>query len=51
MYSDKLAKAINEQIEEEKNDRDILDQLEMAGNNSFGILFLDQHVLGKRKGD
>jgi len=42
---------INEQIEEEKNDRDILDQLAMAGNNSFGILFLDKHVLGERKGD
>ncbi len=42
---------INEQIEEEKNDRDILDQLEMAGNNSFGLLFLDKHVLGARKED
>ncbi len=42
---------INEQVEEEKNDRDIIDQLTMAGNNSFGIMFLDQHVLGSRKGD
>lgn len=42
---------INEQVEEEKNDRDILDQLEMAGPNSFGIMFLDKHVLGARKGD
>lgn len=40
---------INEQIEEEKNDRDIIDQLTMSGGNSFGIMFLDQHVLGARK--
>ncbi len=42
---------INEQIEEEKNDRDILDKLAMTGNNAFGIMFLDQHVLGERKAD
>ena len=42
---------INEQVEEEKNARDIIDQLEMTGSNSFGIMFLDQHVLGKRKSD
>ena len=42
---------INEQVEEEKNARDIIDQLGMAGNNSFGIMFMDQHVLGSRKGD
>lgn len=42
---------INEQVEEEKNARDIIDQLEMAGPNSFGIMFLDQHVLGNRKKD
>lgn len=41
---------INEQVEEEKNARDLLDQLEMAGPNSFGIMFMDQHVLGARKG-
>jgi ferritin len=40
---------INEQIEEEKNDRDIIDQLTMSGGNPFGIMFLDQHVLGARK--
>lgn len=40
---------INEQIEEEKNDRDILDMLE-AANNPFGLLQLD-HILGKRKAD
>jgi ferritin len=42
---------INEQIEEEKNDRDIIDQLTMSGNNPFGVMFLDQHVLGARKAD
>lgn len=42
---------INEQIEEEKNDRDILDQLEMSGGTSFGLMFLDHNVLGKRKED
>lgn len=42
---------INEQVEEEKNDQDILDKLKMTGGNSFGIMFLDQHVLGSRKGD
>ena len=42
---------INEQIEEEKNDRDILDQLSMSGNSPFGLMFLDKHVLGARKGD
>jgi ferritin len=42
---------INEQVEEEKNDRDILDRLEQAGNNAFGLMFLDQHVLGDRKAD
>jgi ferritin len=41
---------INEQVEEEKNAQDILDQLEMAGDKSFGIMFLDKHVLGARKG-
>jgi ferritin len=42
---------VNEQVEEEKNARDIIDQLEMAGPNGFGIMFMDQHVLGKRKAD
>ena len=41
---------INEQVEEEKNAEDILDQLEMAGDKSYGIMFLDKHVLGARKG-
>ncbi len=41
---------INEQVEEEKNARDLIDQLEMAGPNSFGIMFMDKHVLGSRKG-
>jgi ferritin len=42
---------INEQVEEEKNDRDILDKLEMSGGNPFGLMFLDQHILGARKAD
>lgn len=42
---------INEQVEEEKNARDLIDQLEMAGSGSFGILFMDKHVLGARKAD
>jgi ferritin len=42
---------INEQVEEEKNARDIIDQLEMGGGNSFGIMFMDKHVLGERKAD
>lgn len=42
---------INEQVEEEKNAKEILDKLAMSGGNSFGIMFLDQHVLGSRKGD
>ncbi len=42
---------INEQVEEEKNAQDILDKLKMTGGNSFGIMFLDQHVLGARKAD
>jgi ferritin len=42
---------INEQVEEEKNDRDILDQLEMSGGTPFGLMFLGQHVLGARKAD
>lgn len=40
---------INEQVEEEKNARDILDQLEMGGSNPFGIMFMDKHILGERK--
>lgn len=42
---------ITEQVEEEKNAQDILDKLKMSGNNPFGVMFLDQHVLGARKGD
>ncbi len=41
---------ITEQVEEEKNAQDILDKLRMSGNNPFGVMFLDQHVLGARKG-
>lgn len=39
---------VNEQVEEEKNAMDIIEQLKMSGGQGFGVLFLDQHVLGKR---
>lgn len=40
---------ISEQIEEEKNAADLIEQLKMAGDLPFGLLFLDKHVLGARK--
>jgi ferritin len=40
---------LSEQVEEEKNASDIIEQLKMAGDLAFGLLFLDQHVLGARK--
>jgi ferritin len=40
---------LSEQVEEEKNASDIIEQLKMAGDQAFGLLFLDQHVLGARK--
>ena len=40
---------LTEQVEEEKNAADIIEQLKMAGDLGFGLLFLDQHVLGARK--
>lgn len=39
---------VNEQVEEEKNATDLIEQLKMSGGQGFGVLFLDQHVLGKR---
>ena len=39
---------VNEQVEEEKNASDLIEQIKMTGGQGFGILFLDQHVLGKR---
>jgi len=40
---------ITEQVEEEKNAFDIIEKLKMSGDQSFGLLFMDQHVLGERK--
>ena len=40
---------VNEQVEEEKHATDLIEQLKMAGDQSFGALFMDQHVLGARK--
>ena len=40
---------LTEQVEEEKNAADIIEQLKMSGDLGFGLLFLDQHVLGARK--
>jgi ferritin len=39
---------VSEQVEEEKNVNDLLEQLKMSGDQSFGVLFMDTHVLGKR---
>ncbi len=40
---------ITEQVEEEKNAATAIDQLKMAGDLPFGVLYLDQHVFGNRK--
>jgi ferritin len=40
---------ISEQVEEEKNAADLIEQIKMGGDLPFGLLFLDQHVLGKRE--
>jgi ferritin len=40
---------VNEQVEEEKNASDLVEQLKMSGDQSFGLLFMDKHVLGARK--
>lgn len=39
---------VNEQVEEEKNVNVLIEQLKMSGDQSFGVLFMDTHVLGKR---
>ncbi len=39
---------VSEQVEEEKSVNDLIDQLKMAGEHSFGVMFMDTHVLGKR---
>lgn len=40
---------ISEQVEEEKHASDLIEQLKMAGDQPFSLLFMDQHVLGARK--
>ncbi len=40
---------VNEQVEEEKTASEVIDQLKLAGDQAFGALFMDQHVLGERK--
>jgi ferritin len=40
---------VSEQVEEEKNVSDLIEQLKMSGDQSFGALFMDKHVLGARK--
>jgi len=40
---------VTEQVEEEKHASDLIEQLKMAGDQSFGVLFMDKHVLGERK--
>jgi ferritin len=40
---------ITEQVEEEKNASELIEQLKMSGDRSFGALFMDKHVLGARK--
>ena len=40
---------VNEQVEEEKHASELVEQLKMTGDQPFGILFMDQHVLGARK--
>lgn len=40
---------VSEQVEEEKNVSDLIEQLKMSGDQGFGALFMDKHVLGARK--
>jgi len=40
---------VNEQVEEEKNASELIEQLKMSGDQAFGVLFMDKHVLGERK--
>lgn len=39
---------VSEQVEEEKTVSDLVEQLKMSGDHSFGVLFMDKHVLGAR---
>jgi ferritin len=40
---------VSEQVEEEKNASELVEQLKMSGDQAFGTLFMDKHVLGQRK--
>ena len=40
---------VTEQVEEEKTVTDLISQLKMSGDQAFGVLFMDKHVLGARK--
>lgn len=40
---------ITEQVEEEKTVTELIEQLKMSGDQAFGVLFMDKHVLGARK--
>jgi ferritin len=40
---------VNEQVEEEKHVTELIEQLKMSGDQAFGVLFMDKHVLGARK--
>ena len=40
---------ITEQVEEEKNARDILDNLEMSGGTNFGLMQLDRYLGGRKE--
>lgn len=39
---------VSEQVEEEKTVTDLIEQLKMSGDQAFGVLFMDKHVLGAR---
>jgi ferritin len=39
---------VTEQVEEEKTVTDLIEQLKMSGDQAFGVLFMDKHVLGAR---
>lgn len=39
---------VTEQVEEEKTVSDLIEQLKMTGDQAFGVLFMDKHVLGAR---
>ena len=40
---------VNEQVEEEKSVTELIEQLKMSGDQGFGALFMDKHVLGAWK--